>query len=125
MKSKKFVLAGLVLLAITMVLLPLAGCKNDSVPPETTSGTVPETPKYTVSFDANGGTFVDGKDNKTEMVESGQKATRPEADPTKDGWVFAGWYTLKDDGETLADTAYSFDTPVAGDIILYAAWNGN
>ena len=32
-KSKKFVLAGLVLLAaITMVLLPLAGCKNDSVP---------------------------------------------------------------------------------------------
>ena len=34
-KSKKFVLAGLALLAaITMVLLPLAGCKNDSVPPE-------------------------------------------------------------------------------------------
>ena len=30
-KSKKFVLAGLVLLAITMVLLPLTGCKNDSV----------------------------------------------------------------------------------------------
>ena len=35
MKSKKFVLAGLVLLAaITMVLLPLSGCKNDTVPPE-------------------------------------------------------------------------------------------
>ena len=34
-KSKKFVLAALVLLAaITMALLPLAGCKNDSVPPE-------------------------------------------------------------------------------------------
>ena len=31
-KSKKFVLAGFVLLAITMVLLPLSGCKNDSVP---------------------------------------------------------------------------------------------
>ena len=32
-QEKKFVLAGLVLLAaITMVLLPLAGCKNDSVP---------------------------------------------------------------------------------------------
>ena len=28
-KSKKFVLAGLVLLAITMVLLPLAGCKTE------------------------------------------------------------------------------------------------
>ncbi len=33
MKSKKFVLAALALLtAITMVLLPLAGCKNDTVP---------------------------------------------------------------------------------------------
>ncbi len=32
MKSKKFVVAGLVLAAVTMVLLPLSGCKNDSVP---------------------------------------------------------------------------------------------
>ena len=32
MKSKKFMLAGLVLLAITMVLPPLTSCKNDSVP---------------------------------------------------------------------------------------------
>ena len=31
MKSKKFVLAGVLLLAITMVLLLLSGCKNDSV----------------------------------------------------------------------------------------------
>ncbi len=29
MKSKKFVLVGFVLLAITMVLLPLSGCKTD------------------------------------------------------------------------------------------------
>ena len=29
MKSKKFMLAGLVLLAITMVLLPLSGCKTE------------------------------------------------------------------------------------------------
>ena len=73
-----------------------------------------------VTFNANGGTFADGEDTKTETVESGQKATKP----TKANWVFAGWYTLKDDGETLADTAYSFDTPVEGDITLYAAWNG-
>lgn len=31
-QSKKFVLEGLFLLVITMVLLPLADCKNDSVP---------------------------------------------------------------------------------------------
>ena len=29
MKSKKFALAGLILLAITMVLLPLSGCKTE------------------------------------------------------------------------------------------------
>ena len=43
MKSKKFVLAGLVLLAaITMVLLPLSGCKNDTVPPEAHTHTFDE-----------------------------------------------------------------------------------
>ena len=108
-KSKKFVLAGLVLLAITMVLLPLSSCKNDSVPEPT---------RYTVSFDANGGSEV-----APQVVESGQKATKP-TDPTNGDMVLAGWYTSEDDGTTLADTAYSFDTPVEGDITLYAAWNG-
>ena len=109
-KSKKFVLAALALLAITG-LLALAGCKNDSVP---------ESTRYTVTFNANGGSEV-----APQVVESGQTATRPEPDPTKANWVFAGWYTLKDDGETLADTAYSFDTPVEGDITLYAWWLPN
>ena len=35
MKSKKFVLAGLALLAITMVLLPLSGCKTEVEPVHT------------------------------------------------------------------------------------------
>ena len=67
MKSKKFVLAALVLLAITG-LLALAGCKNDSVPEPT---------RYTVTFNANGGTFVDGEDTKTETVESGNTIKEP------------------------------------------------
>ena len=107
-QEKKFVLAGLVLLAITG-LLALAGCKNDSVPEPT---------RYTVTFDANGGSEV-----APQVVESGQKATKP-TDPTNGDMVLAGWYTSEDDGTTLADTAYSFDTPVEGDITLYAAWNG-
>ncbi|MBR2363262.1 MAG: SUMF1/EgtB/PvdO family nonheme iron enzyme, partial [Spirochaetaceae bacterium] len=74
--------------------------------------------RYTVTFNANGGSEV-----APQIVESGQKVAKPE-DPTKDGWVFDGWYTSKDEGTTLADTAYDFDTPVEGDITLYAAWNG-
>ena len=113
MKSKKkIVLAGLVLLA-TALLLPLAGCKNDTV--------LEAEAKYTVTFNANGGTFADGKDTKTETVESGQPATKP-TNPTNGDKVLAGWYTSEDDGTTLADTAYSFDAPVAGDITFYAWW---
>ena len=107
-QEKKFVLAGLALLAITG-LLALAGCKND---------TVPEPTRYTVKFETAHGTAPDDI-----TVESGQKVAKPE-DPTKDGWMFLGWYTSVDGGMTLTDTAYSFDTPVDGDIILYAAWNG-
>ena len=71
-----------------------------------------------VTFDTNGGSEV-----APQVVESGNAATKP-TDPTNGDMVLAGWYTSEDDGTTLADTAYSFDTPVAGDIILYAAWNG-
>ncbi|MBR2462443.1 MAG: SUMF1/EgtB/PvdO family nonheme iron enzyme [Spirochaetaceae bacterium] len=62
---------------------------------------------------------ADGKDTKTETVESGQTATRPE-DPTKDGWTFLGWY--EDSG--LAKE-FDFSTPVTADTTLYAKWRAN
>ena len=48
MKSKKFVLAGVLLLEITMVLLPLAGCKTEV----DTSSPQQEEPKVTVEATA-------------------------------------------------------------------------
>ena len=90
MKSKKFVLAALALLAITG-LLALAGCKND---------TVPETPKYTVSFNTDGGSTV-----ASQTVESGQKAKEP-AEPELEGSWFLGWYS----DEGLANE-FDFNTP--------------
>jgi len=62
---------------------------------------------------------TDGKDTKTETVESGQTATRPEPDPTKDGWTVLGWY--EDSGLTKE---FDFSTPVTADTTLYAEWNG-
>ena len=62
---------------------------------------------------------ADGKDTKTETVESGQTATRPEPDPTKDGWTVLGWY--EDSGLTKE---FDFSTPVTADTTLYAEWNG-
>ena len=70
-----------------------------------------------VTFDANGGSEVAPQ----EVVESGQPATKP-TNLTNGDMVLAGWYTSEDDGTTLADTAYSFDAPVAGDITFYAWW---
>ena len=104
MKSKKFVLAGLVLLAaITMVLLPLSGCKNDSVP---------ETPKYTVTFNANGGSEV-----APQVVESGQTAKEP-AEPELEGSWFLGWYS----DEGLAKK-FDFNTPITTTTTVYAKWS--
>ncbi len=104
MKSKKFVLAALALLAITG-LLALSGCKNDSVPEPT---------RYTVKFETAHGTAP-----ADITVESGNAATKP-TDPTKDGWTFLGWY--EDSGLTKE---FDFSTLVTADTTLYAKWRAN
>ena len=49
-----------------------------------------------------------------QTVEYGKTASKPETDPTKDGFTFKGWL--------LGDAEYNFDTPVTGDITLKAKW---
>ena len=66
---------------------------------------------YQVVFDTDGG-------SETESVivgeEQGWKLTPPAA-PTKEGYIFKGWY--------LADgTAYDFDSVVSGGFTLFAQW---
>ena len=110
MKSKKFVLAGLVLLAITMVLLPLSGCKNDSVP-ET-----PETPKYRVTFDVGVNSEATAPEPIT--VESGTELTAeqvPELSHTS-SYQFLGWY--------LGDTKIGAGYTVTESVTVTARWQG-
>lgn len=64
---------------------------------------------YTVTYNADNGT-----ENTVEKLLSGQKATKPETDPTKTGYIFKGWY--------LGDTEYNFDTEVTSNIELKAKW---
>ncbi|HRU49345.1 MAG TPA: InlB B-repeat-containing protein, partial [Bacilli bacterium] len=68
-------------------------------------------PVYQVSFDSTGGSSV-----QTQNVIEGQKATRP-ADPTKQGYKFAGWFL-----DLSAVEPYDFDAGVYGPITLYAKW---
>ena len=82
-----------------------------------TQGSVHVTEEYTVTFNAYGGFPTPDEQH----VKSGEKAVLP-AEPTLKGHTFAFWY-LGDDEENA--TAYDFDTPVTGDITLYANWKKN
>jgi uncharacterized repeat protein (TIGR02543 family) len=64
-------------------------------------------------------TFMDGESQygQAQTVAYGQTAKAPEANPTRDGFAFKGWY-LQDSSK-----AYDFDTPVTGNVTLYAQWD--
>ena len=66
--------------------------------------------EYTVTFNSNGGTGIDPV-----VVVEGSTVASP-TDPTKDDYLFAGWYA----NEALTGSAYQFSTPVIEDITLLA-----
>jgi len=66
----------------------------------------------TVTFDSNGGSAVAAVD-----VIKGDTITAPTA-PTKATYIFGGWYS-----DIALTTAFTFTTPISGDMTLYAKWN--
>lgn len=68
---------------------------------------------YTVAFNTNGGTSVDSVN-----VQYGQAVAKP-SNPTRDGKQFVGWTT-----DEAGTKPYGFDTPVTGNLTLYAKWAG-
>ena len=68
-------------------------------------------PPHRVMFNTNEGSWVD-----SQTVEYGKQAVRP-ADPTKEGFAFAGWYIDEE-----YRTAFDFNTAITEDIMLYAKW---
>ena len=74
-------------------------------------------PTYpTVTFD-----FDNGTEAKNKQVENGSAVDKPETDPTKEDYIFAGWYT-KDESDKWADKPFDFSTPITDNMILYARW---
>ena len=110
-QEKKFVLAGLALLAITG-LLALAGCKND---------TVPEPTRYTVKFDKNAEDASGEMQSQifTEGVEQELSANQFR----RDTYTFSGW------SEDKAATAPTYKDKAkfkaTKDTTLYAVWTDN
>ena len=71
--------------------------------------TPPSPTKYTVTFDSDGGSAV-----AAQIIESGNKATKPTDDPIKAGYKFDGWY--------LESAEFDFNTPITSNITLKAKW---
>ena len=69
---------------------------------------------HRVKFDAKGGSSVD-----SQTPASGSTVTKP-ADPTREGYTFAGWYT-----DEACTEEYKFDAAVTADMTLYAKWTKN
>ena len=72
-----------------------------------------------VTYSANGGQFADGNNVMLGQTDSNGIARQPLA-PTRDGYVFAGWY-YHSDGTDQVD----FSQPIVGGgdhVTLFAAW---
>jgi uncharacterized repeat protein (TIGR02543 family) len=89
-------------LLLTGLLFFHTGCSSNDDGPEV----------YTVTFETDGGTPVPA----TQKVEKGSLVIAPSANPAKAGYVFVYWHI------SGATAAYNFQTPVNGDITLYAYW---
>ena len=73
--------------------------------------TEPETPEYTISFDANGGSV----EPATAVTTDGKLSTLPQ--PTRSNYTFDGWYTEREGGDRITE-----NTVFQSNTIIYAHW---
>ncbi|MCR5250956.1 MAG: InlB B-repeat-containing protein [Lachnospiraceae bacterium] len=66
-------------------------------------------------FDTNGKSALDVPE--TLYVDLGEKAARPDKDPSAEGLRFAGWHN-----EAECITKFDFDAPVRRNAVIYARW---
>ena len=98
----------------TAVIERLDGNVTCKVTTESTAAP-PAVTKFTVTFDANGGSV---SPETMETDENGKLTALPT--PTRDGCTFDGWYDAKDGGSKVsADKTYTEDTTI------YAHWTKN
>ncbi|MCT8158372.1 RCC1 domain-containing protein [Bifidobacterium polysaccharolyticum] len=72
---------------------------------------------YMVAFDSTDGKPIPDEQQITE----GQQATRPTTNPSRDGFLFDGWFLKDSKGDSKV--AYDFSQPVTGNITLVAHWS--
>jgi uncharacterized repeat protein (TIGR02543 family) len=70
------------------------------------------TPTFTLTFATNGGSAL-----ASQTVAAGTVVQRPGDDPTRDGFVFAGWWTAETGGD-----AVSWPLTVSANTTVHAQW---
>lgn len=83
--------------------------------PQPTTPSTPSIKKYTLSYNANGGSVTPTSKTLNDGSSYGELPT-----PTRSGYTFVGWYTNSDGGSKV-----SKDTKITTNITIYAHWNKN
>ena len=78
--------------------------------------------KKTVTFNMNGKATDWKLEDLTRTVGAGDKLAEPTNPVATDGSAFLGWYK---NAACTDDQAWSFDTPITEDTILYAKWSNS
>ncbi len=109
MKKILRILSIIIITGVLACMVPLSACGAI-----TTTGTT-----YTVSFDrgniSEDVTVSNWPDSQ--KIKKDEKASKPETDPSADGWTFNGWYTTSEATDT-----FDFDTTITANTTIYANW---
>ena len=92
MKKKFLSLLGI---ACFSLIIGVSGCTNKTNPSDGGGDVEPAKTTYTIAFE------VDGARYQTLKIKDGEHITQTIANPTKEGYVFSGWY----EGSELIDLA--------------------
>ncbi|MCH5163300.1 MAG: InlB B-repeat-containing protein [Clostridiales bacterium] len=80
--------------------------------------------EYTITFNANGGTFTEDDEPVTRTTNKGKITTAQLPDVTREGFTLDGWYTAASGGNLVINTTFTAngiayahwtETPVGGD----------
>ena len=81
---------------------------------------IPGTEIYTITLDANGGSFAAGAPTSATTNNENQLDLDALSVPTREGYTFAGWFT-----EASGGTQITAETTFSEDDTLYAHWSSN
>ena len=77
---------------------------------------------YMVEFDTAGGTEI-----ATQTIQVGKTAEKPN-NPTKEGYIFLGWYYMEqggtEDNPTYEEVQFDFNTTIMRDYLIHAKYSG-